>query len=119
MMPHTDLALLKAHLNIDHDHDDALLTHKLAAAESWVNDWTGECVNGHSPARVVEAVLQLAAHWYANREAATAGALVPVPFGVTDLLRSSSAWDTITGARVPPLNPPPFIPDPTYEELGD
>lgn len=116
-MPHTDLALLKAHLNIDHDADDALLIHKLAAAESWVEDWTGRCVDAHVPARVTEAVLQLAAHWYANREAATVGALVPVPFGVTDLLRS--AWDTVTGARLPPLKPKLPLPDPTFDELGD
>lgn len=29
----TPLTLLKSHLNVDHDLDDALLNHKLAAAE--------------------------------------------------------------------------------------
>lgn len=45
-------------------------------------------LGGTLPAPVTEAILQLAALWYEQREAAAIGVSVaPIPFGVHDLLR--------------------------------
>ena len=90
MTAHTSLALLKAQLNIDHDHDDALLLHKLEAAEWWISQHTGlpfYSVYNSNPA-LTEAALQLASYWYEQREAAFDGRMLAVPFGVRDLLES-------------------------------
>lgn len=94
-MTNTPLSLLKSQLNIDHDLDDALLTHKLNAAENWVRNYTGGAyLSNYSD--MVEAVLQLAAYWYEQREAASFGMnTAPVPFGVRDLLRPYR--DEVTG----------------------
>lgn len=94
-MPSATLSLLKLQLNIDHDLDDELLTHKLEAAIEWVRNHTGYpgdefCVNE------IEAILQLASYWYAQREAASFGVSIQaVPFGIHELL--SSNRETCTG----------------------
>ncbi|MCB1334949.1 MAG: head-tail connector protein [Roseivivax sp.] len=86
-MPVTSLALLKQHMALDHDLDDALLSHKLDAAEAWAALFTGTAIPDPAPAPITEAVLQLAAFWYANREAVAMGITsAPVPFGVHALL---------------------------------
>ncbi|MDW4548835.1 head-tail connector protein [Defluviimonas sp. D31] len=89
MITATPLALLKSHLNVDHDLDDALLEHKLAAAETWVTCTIEPTyLGGGLPAPVTEAILQLAALWYEQREAVAIGVSVaPIPFSVHDLLR--------------------------------
>lgn len=92
MMAQTPLALLKQQLNLDHDLDDALLEHKLNAAEAWAGAFMGWPFDGSAPQ--TEAVLQLAAHWYENREAAGPSS-TPIPFGVTELLRPYR--DEVTG----------------------
>ncbi len=87
----TPLPLLKAQLNIDHDLDDALLTHKLAAAEEWIGAHIGRALTEIDPlpATLTEAALQLAAHWYEQREAAVFGLSgAMIPFGVHELLAS-------------------------------
>ena len=56
---------LRAHLNLDGD-DDALLQAKLDAAASFVAALTDPALAG-APA-LDEATLQLAAHFYENRE---------------------------------------------------
>jgi len=85
-MTTTPLALLKAQLNLEHDLDDALLTHKLAVAEEWVVNHTGKPFAEPVPASLTEAALQLAAYWYVSREAATDMRLTAVPFGVLELI---------------------------------
>ena len=80
----TSLELLKSQLNLDHDLDDALLTHKLAAAEVWITNYTGNAFE--ADAARTEAALQLAAYWYEQRESASDVTMRPVPFGVHELL---------------------------------
>lgn len=88
MTAKTPVALLKLQLNLDHELDDALLAHKLDAAEIWIGHYTGvPFVAGD--AALTEAALQLAAYWYEQREAASFDTSTkPVPFGVRDLLDS-------------------------------
>ena len=85
----TLLPLLKAQLNIEHDLDDALLTHKLAVAEEWIGSFIGTPLDGFSglPASLTEAALQLAAYWYVQREAVSETRMQSIPFGVIDLIR--------------------------------
>lgn len=95
------LALLKAHLNVDHDLDDVLLDHKLAAAEEYVVSTIEPIyLGGTLPAPVTEAILQLAALWYEQREAVAIGVSVaPIPFGVHDLVRPYR--EAVTGHVAP------------------
>ncbi|RWD80457.1 head-tail connector protein [Mesorhizobium sp.] len=84
------VALLKLQLNVDFDTDDDLLAHKIAAAEEWIGDYIGKPLVDFDPvpATLTEAVLQLAASWYENREAVVIGAGAnEVPFGVKALIR--------------------------------
>lgn len=84
----TALSLLKSQLNLDHNLDDALLAHKLDAAEIWIGHYTGVPFAADDAA-LTEAALQLAAYWYEQREAASFDVSTkPVPFGVRDLLDS-------------------------------
>jgi uncharacterized phage protein (predicted DNA packaging) len=86
-VPVTPIADLKAHLNITFDTDDGLLTGKLAAAEQCVSDFTGSQFGEDSPAPLKEAVLQLAGHFYENREPVVIGQSVDaIPFGIFDLV---------------------------------
>lgn len=92
------VAEIKEQLNIaaDDNSDDALLSRKIGAAQDHVERLLGfkisERYGGAEqegiPSALVEAVSQLAAHWYENREASvigmSAGAL---PFGVQDIIR--------------------------------
>lgn len=89
---------IKEQLNIDAEDnsDDALLSRKIEAAQNHVERLLGfkvaERYGGAEqeavPPALMEAVSQLAAHWYENREASvigmSAGAL---PFGVQDIIR--------------------------------
>lgn len=87
-MTTTSLGLLKAQLNLDHDLDNSLLTHKLAVAEDWIGNFTGTPFADHDPvpASLTEAALQLAAYWYVQREGASDMRLNAVPFGVLELI---------------------------------
>ena len=89
-MSRTPVELLRAQLRLDTAEDDAFLAHKLAAAEAWVQGHIGAPLpEGDVPAPLTEAVLQLAAFWYEQREAAFIGLSgAPIPFGVTALLQS-------------------------------
>ncbi|MFC2967718.1 head-tail connector protein [Acidimangrovimonas pyrenivorans] len=81
----TPLSLLKSQLNIDTDLDDALLAHKLDAAEAWIGHHTGTPF-AVGDAALTEAALQLAGYWYEQRESASDVTMRPVPFGVYELL---------------------------------
>ena len=94
----TPLALLKSQLNLDHDLDDALLTHHMNVAEEWIGAFVGKPFADHDPvpASLTHAVLLLASYWYSQREAASFGVSTQaVPFGVFDLLRPFR--DQVTG----------------------
>ncbi|WP_234680799.1 head-tail connector protein [Bradyrhizobium monzae] len=93
-MPGITLDQAKAHLNVTIDADDTLLTDKLAAAKAWIGAYTASDpdVNG-TPAPVNEAVLQLTAHLYENREASLVGLTASaLPFGFLDLLAPYRAF---------------------------
>ena len=85
----TPLALLKSQLNITDATDDALLAHKLEAAEEWIAEFIGSEGELLGPSAFkTEAILQLAAYWYEQREAASFGVSInPIPFSVHELLR--------------------------------
>lgn len=85
---------LKLHLNLTLDDDDELLTSKLAAAKAWITGYTASDVDAAgTPAPVDEAVRQLAAHLYENREASLVGVTASaMPFGFLDLLAPYRAW---------------------------
>lgn len=88
------IADLKAHLNITTDVDDALIADKLSAAADWVAKYTGIPADSDEiPPAVNEAVRQLAAHLYENREASLVGVTAQsLPFGFIDLLINDRAW---------------------------
>jgi len=86
---------LKAQLNLDHDLDDDLLVGKLTTAQVWVGSYIGKPIAEMDtvPATISEAVLQLAATWYEQREAVSYGSSgETVPFGVYELLAGHRAW---------------------------
>jgi hypothetical protein len=93
-MPGITLEQAKAHLNVTLDADDALLTDKLAAAKAWIGAYTASDPDGNgTPAPVNEAVLQLTAHLYENREASLVGVTATaLPFGFLDLLAPYRAF---------------------------
>ncbi len=93
---------LKAHCNVTFDTDDALLTRKLAVATAHVENVLGGTLDETFPAAefpdgvpapVVEAILQIAAHLYENREVAIVGVTVQeIPLGAHDLLSPYRSW---------------------------
>jgi uncharacterized phage protein (predicted DNA packaging) len=90
------LGQLKLQLNLVSGDDDALLSHKIAAAEQWISDQIGKALAEFDPmpASLTEAVLQLAAYWYEQREAVLIGvAANEVPFGVRELIRPYREWE--------------------------
>ena len=91
------IANLKAHLNLTTDAtdaDDALLGDKIAASAEWIAQYTGIPIDATDmPAQVKEAIRQLAAHLYENREATMVGVSVQsLPFGLLDLLMPYREW---------------------------
>lgn len=97
--PVVTLDELRQHLSLtsDQDEDDLLIQGKLDAAQGLIERHLGygllekfETVHAVPPA-IREAILQLAAWWYENREAVTDRG-VPLPFGVTDIISSYREW---------------------------
>jgi hypothetical protein len=89
--------ILKQHLNITFDADDFLLSQKLAAATSHAERLLGfslaEEFGAEVPADLEEAILQLAAHWYSNREAVLVGVTaMDLPSGFADVINSHRNW---------------------------
>lgn len=95
------LAQAKAHLNIlaDETGDDTLIGEKLGAAEGQVQrllgytfasaEWDAESL----PGEIREAVLQLMAHWYENREAVSFEATGrEVPLSVREIVQEWREW---------------------------
>jgi hypothetical protein len=93
-----DVAILKQQLNatgIPGTDDDALIERKIGAAQNHIERLLGfkieETYGGTDqdeiPPALVEAVCQLAAHWYENREAALIGVNgQELPFGVWQIV---------------------------------
>lgn len=94
---------LKAHLNVTVDTDDDLIERKLSAAQQQLERHLGftfaaefpDAADDHFPATVPtplrEAVCQLAAHYYENREA--------VLVGVNAQLLPEGMWDVVNNYR--------------------
>ena len=60
----------KSHLRVDTDEDDALITDKIASAESHVETYLGASLSDFDPFPPIikEAILQLIAQLYDNRD---------------------------------------------------
>jgi uncharacterized phage protein (predicted DNA packaging) len=89
------LADMKAHLNITFTTDDGLIMGKIAAAEDWISKYVGAPwpPTAPVPGALLEAIMQLAAHLYENREATLVGVTSQdLPFGLLDLLTPYRAW---------------------------
>lgn len=96
---------VKAHvgLSADQDADDWLIQGKIQAAEDYINRMLGfqmrvrypapgdSPVASAVPASLREAVVQLAAWWFENREAATDMSR-ELPFGVREIVTEYREW---------------------------
>ena len=81
---------LKAHLRVTLGDDDALIEVKIAAAEDWIGQFVGKPLAEFDPLpeSLKEAVRQLVAHWYNQREAVLIGVSAEnVPLSVFDLMQ--------------------------------
>lgn len=92
----TALDALKAQLNITDTTDDALLMHKIAAAEANLNrDLAADdpVTFATAPADLAEAILLLAGHLYENREAVLVGVgAEALPLGYEHLVQAHRKW---------------------------
>ncbi|SDI39948.1 head-tail connector protein [Pseudomonas abietaniphila] len=88
-----ELSLVKTHLRVDHDDEDALIQGYLDAAQVHVEQHCDRVIV-ETPLLpeemgltkdVQQAILLLVGHWYANREAVASG-LTEVPLAVGRLL---------------------------------
>jgi uncharacterized phage protein (predicted DNA packaging) len=94
-----DLETLKAHCSVTIDTDDDMLERLLASAQKHVErelgyalDDTDELPDG-VPEDLEEAVLQIAAHWYENREAALVGVTATsLPTGAADVIANHRTY---------------------------
>lgn len=87
------VADVKAHANITLADDDALIAAKIDAAEAWIAKFIGaeldddEAFPDGTPEPIKEAIRQLTAHLYENREATLVGvSMTDVSPGLFDLL---------------------------------
>jgi len=94
-MAFPSLEQAKAHLNrAEITTDDAVIQQKLDAATAWVIEYIAEEYRDEPPTPVVEAVFQLMAHWYQNREGVAVGVTTEVlPLGVKALLAPYRDWN--------------------------
>lgn len=86
---------MKAHLAITEDHDDELIAEKITVATAFIEAQIGKPFADFDPlpAPLFEAVRQVAAHLYENREATIVDASVrEVPFGVAELIAPYVEW---------------------------
>jgi len=93
-----DLAVVKNHLRVDYDEEDALIQLYIDAAYDAFADWTNRTLYGAaSPLpdppenamnitkSVEQGALLLIGHWYANRESVTVGAASELPMATKAL----------------------------------
>ena len=88
---------LKAQLNVTSSDDDALLTQKIASAQGQIERQLGFSIEteypDETPPALREAVLQLAAWWYEQRETALAGMSAnEIPYGVASIVQDYRNW---------------------------
>lgn len=88
-----DLAALKQHCSVVGTADDVVLTRCLGAATAHLKRLLGFAIDDAeqfpdgTPADVEMATLQLAAHYFENREATIVGvSAMPIPFGVAEIV---------------------------------
>lgn len=88
-----DLNALKEHCNVTGTDDDNVLSRSLSGAQKHLERLLGFALDDvvefptGTPADVEMAVLQLAAHWYENREASLVGVSAQVlPLSVTEIV---------------------------------
>lgn len=103
-MPIATVAQLKEQIGWSADlgtADDGLMGRKLEAAQGHIErqlgfkigDKYGGQEQDEIPAPLVEAVLQLAAHWFENREATLVGVTAQeLPFGVWAIVNEYREW---------------------------
>jgi Phage gp6-like head-tail connector protein len=78
---------MKSHLRVTITDDDVIIADKLATATDWILNYTSISADSTIPTPVNEAIRQLTAHLYANREASLVGVTAQsLPFGVLDML---------------------------------
>lgn len=82
---------MKAHLGVTSDEDDVLIDGKIKAAQAHIERLLGFKIAimfpDEIPADLIEAVRQLTAHFYENREATLVGVTAQVlPLGVADIV---------------------------------
>ena len=85
----------KAHMNVTGTDDDVLIAAKIEAAEAWIGDYLGKPLAEFDPvpASLKEAVRQLVAHLYENREATLVGiSAIDTSPGLFDLLYPHREW---------------------------
>lgn len=93
------LSVMKEHLGLtyDQDADDRLIQAKIDAAENHINRLLGYVMRdrfltlGAVPPVLKEAVFQLAAWWFENREAVTDMSR-ELPFGVREIVTEYREW---------------------------
>ena len=95
------LSVLKAQLNVTSSDDDGLLEIKLDAAQDHIERLLGFKIDtrfpDETPPALKEAVLQLASHWYEQREAAVFGISgQEVPFGVWQIITEFRDWGFVS-----------------------
>ncbi|MCO5145535.1 MAG: head-tail connector protein [Aquamicrobium sp.] len=92
-----DLEDVKSHLGILDDADDSLISGKINAAQAWLESQLGYSIEDeyggdspvYYPADLVEAVRQMTAHMYENREATVVGlSITETPAAVADTIRN-------------------------------
>ena len=86
------LSDMKAHLGVTLEADDALITDKIDAAQAHLETLLGYEIDEEFqtvPADLKEAVRQLAAHMFENREAVVVGvSAMELPIGLWDVVRN-------------------------------
>lgn len=81
-----DQEIFKIHIYVDHNLDDRIIELHLDAAIKYIKDMTGiDNVIDTAPDYEL-AVYQLAAHYYANREATTELKLSELPYGTRNFI---------------------------------
>ncbi|TPW30329.1 phage gp6-like head-tail connector protein [Martelella alba] len=95
------LEQVKAHIAVEFDDDDTLLTGQIAAAQNLLERLLGFAIDAtyggegqdDVPPALEQAALMLVAHWYANREATVMGETPRyVPFGVREIVNEFRNW---------------------------
>lgn len=91
------LEQVKLHARVDHDDEDDLLERQIDAAQNMIERSLGYSIEAEFdedvPPALGEAVCQLVAHWYANRELGDGGvAMTAIPYGVDEIIREFRNW---------------------------